>query len=759
MKISCKTLLALAVAQTVFAQASVAQDAQSEVESDSDVIVVTATKKANAENVQDVPLAVTAFNERSLEMLQVRDLASLSYSAPNISLDQVGTTRGVANFAVRGLGINSGIPSVEPTVGVFVDGVYMGINNGVSLDLFDIDSIELLRGPQGILFGRNTTGGAVLINSGNPTSTFKGKAKISFDGPIDSGRGNGNLTMQGGISGPLVTDILNFKLAGFHNKDRGYFRNSFNGSRHGLASTTILRGGLELKPTSGVSMNAKLEYFDSNGDGPAAQNHGIFARDSFDFSINQRGNYSAKSWFGTLRTDIDTAFGDGKITNIFGYRTYNGTTLADINSTPNTAFHSPTKLEQSQKSNELRYAGSFGAFDLTTGGYWFSQDVAYDEARFIGANSFYGGGKQDHSVYGLFAQADVNFGQAITLSAGVRWSQEDKDAAVTYVRPRAPCSVIAATCPTSGTNPSVAGESNGFTDKRSWSSLTPKVGLQYRLGGSSQLYAHWTRGFRSGGYNFRITAPAAFEAISLANGSFAFDEEKVDSFEGGLKLQSEDRKATLNTAAYLTKVGNMQREVNQSSATSGVAQSIFNTADATIWGLELEGRYALLSNLRATANLGYTNASYDKVRFNISGDAAGLIDAVDLALKLPRAPELTWGVGMMHDWALSGAASINSRINFQHRDRFAYTDNNFGWIPKVDQLDASIGWDSGSGISVTLYGKNLFDEKSFGGDTQIPFGGALSDGTNVPFEIRPAAGTFSPLNKGRVVGLEAAISF
>jgi iron complex outermembrane receptor protein len=135
-------------------------------------VTVTATKKTNVENVQDVPVAVTAFNSDTLDALHVNDLGSLSYTTPNVNLTDVGTSKGVANFSIRGLGINSSIPSIDPTVGVFVDGVYLGVNAGVVLDLFDLDSVEILRGPQGILFGRNTTGGAVLINTGNPTEDF-----------------------------------------------------------------------------------------------------------------------------------------------------------------------------------------------------------------------------------------------------------------------------------------------------------------------------------------------------------------------------------------------------------------------------------------------------------------------------------------------------------------------------------------------------------------------------------------------------------
>ena len=140
-------LLASCALAPIAAQAQdVADDTATEEESDSaldafNTIVVTGTKTQNAENVQDIPLAVTAFNAESLEALKVRDVQSLTYSAPNVSLDQIGTSRGTANFSIRGLGINSSIPSIDPTVGVFVDGVYLGFNGGVVFDLFDLESV------------------------------------------------------------------------------------------------------------------------------------------------------------------------------------------------------------------------------------------------------------------------------------------------------------------------------------------------------------------------------------------------------------------------------------------------------------------------------------------------------------------------------------------------------------------------------------------------------------------------------------------
>ncbi|NVE95188.1 TonB-dependent receptor [Altererythrobacter lutimaris] len=734
-------------------------------------IVVTGTKTQNAENVQDVPLAVTAFNAESLEALKVRDIQSLSYSAPNVSLDQIGTARGTANFSIRGLGINSSIPSIDPTVGVFVDGVYLGFNGGVVFDLFDLESVEILRGPQGVLFGRNVTGGAVVINTGNPTDYLTGKFRASVDGPwLDGGRGGSNYTVSGVVSGPIVEDTLLFKVGAYYNEDQGYFTNLFDNSNHGAAETLILRGALEAR-LGDVTVTGKLDYFESEGDGPSAQNRGQFSRDTFDFAIDFPGFYDNEIWTSSITTEWDV--GPGTLTNIFGYRTYEATTGGDIDALPVFVFHSDTETDQDQISNEIRYAVSTDNFDLTVGGFYFDQSIAYTEIRDIASIAplglaFYGGGAQDHEVLGAFASGQYYLTDAISLIAGIRWSREEKDAAITYVRPRDPCSVVDGTCPTSGVNPTsvaLAGspvfpggeENNGFTEKESWKNLSPKLGVQVEFD-NGQIYAHWSRGYRSGGYNFRITNALAFEDVVGVNGPFAFDEEKVDNYELGGKFESDDGSFTLNSAVYLTKISNMQREINQASESAGVAQSIFNTADATILGFEAEARYRFSDSLLFTANVGVIDDDYDEILFDISGD--GVIDGTDLDLRLPRVPEVTWGVGLIHELDL-GSSEILTRINYQYRDEFAYTDNNFGFIQQADNLDANITWNTPvDGLSLSLYGKNLLDQVQAGGDTQLPFGGGpFSNGVNAPFDPSPNAGTFSPLSKGRQIGVEAAFEF
>ncbi|MEO0462800.1 MAG: TonB-dependent receptor [Pseudomonadota bacterium] len=724
-------------------------------------IVVTGTKTQNVENVQDVPLAVTAFNADTLEAFKVRDIQGLSFQAPNVSLDQIGTSRGTANFSIRGLGINSSIPSIDPTVGVFVDGVYLGINGGVVFDIFDIESVEILRGPQGVLFGRNVTGGAVVLNTTNPTEEFQGKFRVAVDGPVDSGRGAENYTASGVLTGPLIEDKLLFKVAGYYNNDRGYFRNlaaetnpDLN-ENFGQAETYIIRGALEAR-LGDLTLTAKGDYFNSEGDGPNGQNRGIFERDTFDFAIDNPGFYDTEIFTANLTAEWD--IGPGTLTNIFGYRDYSAFTDADIDATTAPIFNSDTETAQDQISNEIRYAVSGDGFDITVGGFYFDQNLAYTESRrIINAPQFFGGGRQDHEVLGVFASGQYYLTDSFSLIAGIRWSQETKDGEVTYVRPRPACSVVDGTCPTSGTNGLGLPENNGFTDSVRFRNVSPKLGFQYEFA-DSQVYGHWSRGFRSGGYNFRITNANAFEAIvNQPGGSFSFGEEQVDNFEIGGKFQSSDGVFTLNVAGYVTKIQDMQREVNQADPQSGVAQSIFNTADATIIGFEAESRVRLSDSLIFTANLGLIDDQYDEILFDISGD--GVINDTDLDLRLPRVPEVTWGVGLIHE-LLIGDSEILSRVNYQYRDEFAYTDDNLGFVQDISNLEANITWVTPlEGFSLSLYGRNLFDEVQAGGDTQLPFGGPRSTGVPQPFADNPTAGTFSPLQRGRNIGIEALFEF
>jgi iron complex outermembrane receptor protein len=706
-------------------------------------IVVTARKRE--ESILDVPIAVTAFNADQLDVLKVRDIESLSVGLPNVAFDDVGTSRSVANFSIRGLGINSSIPSIDPTVGTFVDGVYLGTNAGVILDVFDLESIEVLRGPQGTLFGRNVTGGAVLLNSAKPGDEFGGKIKAAYE----TGGEEPSVYLQGTVGGPL-SDTLAAKISVYSNKDDGYFFNQFTGAAHGEADTLAIRPMIVWTPTERLSITAIYDYFETEGHGPASQNHrngsGIangaadFDRNSFDLSIDETGFIDLKSDF--LRSTLEYELDNGTITNVFGYRKLESEGSVDVDATPISLFHSPNAIDNDQISNEIRYTGEVGdRSQLTLGAYYFKNDLKYNENRrllgVVAPPGFFGltqdgGGDYSVETLGLFASLDYDLTDQMVLNLGLRYTDEEKSADIASLvrNVNAPCSVVDGTCP------------YDFQDQKSWSNVSPKIGVTYNISDTSMAYAHWTRGFRSGGYNLRNTA---IDTVNFGPGPF--DEETVDNFEAGFKTSLRNG-GRITGAIFYNQIDDMQREINLADPISGVVQVIRNTADATITGIEIDGLFPLTDRLVFNASLGYIDPGYDAVRFDLNSD--GVINDADKNLDLPRAAELTYSVGLTLDSDVGDWGTAVSRISYAYRDESAYTDNNLGFIGEQAILNAGIDFLSANGRwSFGIFGKNLTDEVKHGGDTQLPdFLGPI-----------PLGGSFAPLAKGRVYGVDVTYKF
>ncbi|WP_428820797.1 TonB-dependent receptor [Microbulbifer sp. MCCC 1A16149] len=697
-------------------------------------VEVVARKRGDAERLQDVPVAATAYSGDQLEALQTRDLESLAFKMPNVQMDDAGTIKSTANFTVRGLGVNSSIPSIDPTVGVFVDGMYMGINAGVILDLFDLEGIEVLRGPQGLLFGRNVTGGAVVVKTAKPTEEFMSKVRFSTTAQQET-------NLAGTVSGQ-ISEKVNGRLTAYYSDDKGWFENKANGNDNLGASTTwFVRPSFTVDIGESADLIVRLESGHVDADGPIGQNRGDFSQaiaasvgvtdwdnseNSFEVAIDNEG-WAETDWNQAIAEyNQDVAFGNGTITNILAWRDYETAGEGDIDSLPVHLFHSYSLIDQDQLSNELRYSGRFGNTSVTSGVYWFTQDLKYIEERNLlgGALVMAGGGVQDHTAKGVFTQADIDLNESWVLTLGGRYSSEEKSADIASIIPGNGCDRDA--CP-----------AYDFNDTESWSAFTPKLGMQWLLSDSAQAYAVWTKGFRSGGYNMRNTA--------FGESPGPTDQEEQNSFEIGAKSQWLGGRVKTNMAVFHNTIDDMQREVNLPSETAGVAQLIRNTANATIRGAEFEMMAGLTDSLLMTMNLGYVDGEYDDIWLDLTGD--GVVDGADYDLEIPRLAPWTYGVGLVHDLQLGSWGALTSRINYNHRDASAYTDNNAGMLSEVEMVDFSIGFSPDSGnYRLALFGKNMLDEVSEGNDTQLP--GMLG-----PVTLGPNS-TFTPINRGRIVGIE-----
>ncbi|WP_027949141.1 TonB-dependent receptor [Haliea salexigens] len=703
-------------------------------------VVVTARKRE--EGSQEVPLSISALGADQLDALKIRDLTNLSVRLPNVALDDVGTARGTANFSIRGLGVNSSIPGIDPTVGVVVDGVYIGLNSGILFDTFDLESVEVLRGPQGTLFGRNVTGGAVLLNSKKPGDEFEFSARAAIDqGP----EGGPSRYAMASVGGP-INDIVAARLTAYHNDDDGFVENQFDGEDIGVIRQTMVRPVVVLTPTDELELIMRYEYGKVTGDGPVGQSHtngsGVPGtpfnadRESFDVSIDEPGSQDNETNALTIELNYDVAFGEGTITNIYGVRDYHGKGVGDIDSQPVWLFHAPSWIDYRQVSNELRYNGLFAnRYNVTTGVFYFDSEINYHERRELAgvltggvapAAQFDGGGNLLTETWAVFASVDIDLNEKLVLSLGGRYSEEDKEAEIASLSQNinSPCNIV-----------TMNDCDFDFVDDDSWSSFSPKVGLTYTLSDDAFVYANYSQGTRSGGYNMRNTS------FDPADTPGPFDQETVDSIELGYKSSFGGR-GILNAAVFYNQIDDMQREINLPGPI-GVIQLVRNTAEATIMGLEVDATWGLTDNLVAIASIGVLDASYDKVLVDLNGD--GVIDGADKDLDLPRAADLTYTVGLNHDLELGSWGFLGSRISYSYRDESAYTDNNLGFINEQNRVDAGLDFYSNDGHWVfSVYGRNLLDEVLNGNDTQLP-----DDILGVPL-----GGTLAPLSKGRRIGLE-----
>lgn len=715
---------------------------------------VTVTARKREEPIQNVPLSVTHFSSEQVDALKIRNLESLAVRMPNIALDDIGTVGGIANFSIRGLGINSSIPSVDPTVGVFIDGVYLGAKSGSLFDTFDIDSIEVLRGPQGTLFGRNVTGGAILVNTKKPGDRLEMSVRTSFEGGGESL----NSYYMGTVGGPL-SDTVGARITAYTNQDNGWFKNLHTGEAFGELDVVMVRPVLTWDPTDDVSFVLRYQYESTDGDGPAAQSHtngfGVtnpiadFDRDSHDFSIDEEGKRENDSHFFTAQMDWEVDFGNGTITNIFGWRDLENFFALDLDASPLDLLHAEAWTTYSQWSNELRYAGRFlERLHATSGVYYFRNEISYQERRSLlayalaqsgqplppGADgSQTGGGNYDIETLGLFLSLDYDVTSQLVLSAGTRYTREQREAEIALIATKFPPASLAPSCNI------VKGPDCefDFTGKETWHSWSPKLGAAYYISDAANVYGHWTRGFRSGGYNLRNLSPV--------HSPGPYDEEKIDSFEAGFKVTND--RGRLYGAVFYNMIDDMQREINFPVEGLGVVQLITNTADVETYGFEFDGLFAIMENLLLTGSVGYVNPEYAKVKHDLNLD--GRVDGKDEALELPRAAKWTYSVGLTHDTGAADWGRMTSRISYSYRDKSYFSDDNRGYLLEQNILDAGIDIIPANGrFSIGLYGKNLLDEVKHGGDTMLP--GTLG----APPLAVPLGGTFSPLAKGRIFGVQ-----
>ena len=702
------------------------------VKSSAEEVLVTATK-LGSDTRQHTPIAVDVLNDSDLASRNTVNLTDLSGTMASVDIADLGTARGIANITIRGIGANSSIPSVDPAVGVFSDGLYVAMNAGTLTDLFDVSSVEVLRGPQGTLYGHNVTGGAVLLHSAEPTDHFEAHGSVSLESGPDT-------TLQAAISGPVVSEKLSARIAVLAGRDDGWFTNRFDNSKFGADSRYAVRTSLRFTPTPRFTAILRAEHGQDNGDGPAGQNHALFAPGSFAFSINNRGR-AATDWT-QVSLSGDGEIGGGTVTSLLGWRSVTVPWAADIDSTPQFVFHTRILNSEQQHNGELRFARDFGAIAMVAGASYFDESLLYiDERNFSPTFRRTGGGQGYFQDWDGFADGTWHVSDTVTVNAGLRLTYEHKHSRISRVRQAADNldgpEVVAGEGVAGG---DMDARTLNFSDTpffQSWTNLSPRLNLQWCPDAATDVYASWSEGFRGGGANLRTS--------SLGLKPLAYDPETVSSLELGIKRQFGF--GHLDAAIYQTHVGDMQRETNLADPISGVQQLVLNAGDADLYGGEAEARFDLTDRLALAVNAAYVHGAYAKVTADLNGDL--IVNAADRAMRIPRLAPVSAGIDLFYTASLWGGV-VESRAGYRHRDGSYYNDTNLGRLAETDLFDFRIAYTPDhSGFHAAFYGKNLTNVATWGGDTTLPASAAFGySGGRLP--------TFSPLNKGRVFGLELA---
>ena len=668
-------------------------------------VVTTAAKRAGAQSAGEVAGAVSVLDGERLAARHVTDIEDLSYALPNVAFDGIGTGKGIANFSIRGAGVAGSIPSIDPTVGVFVDGMYLGVNYGVIMDMLDLEAVEVLRGPQGLLFGRNVTGGAVLLRARRPSGERGAQAAVRYETGPDR-------RASGAVEGTLAQGAVDARVAASYRDDAGWFDNGApGGGAVGQETSWVVRPVLTFRPGDDLDVTVIAEKGRSDGDGPATQNR--YRYRGFDFAIDEPG-FSRVDWRHAI-VEANRRLGRGTLTNVFGARAVRHESLADIDSTTDPVFHLWAFTDQDQVSNELRYSGALtGAWDVTAGVYAFSQTIRYRERRAIrGAWGAPFGGDQKHRTIGVFLSNDIHLGERWVASAGARYTVERK-------------AVKVATAGAGVCGAGSGGCAFDFENGGDWSNVTPRLALQRWIGERTQVYGQWTRGFRSGGYNLRNTSPTGLPG--------PFDEEEQDAWEIGLKTGQ--TRWRLNLAAFRYSVRGLQRQVTRADAAQAAIQVTANTADATVQGIEAEAVAVLGDACTLSAFVGLADGAYDRVRHDLDGDGP---TAGDEKLELPRLAPLTFGAEGECRGQLGRLGQLTVRAGIAHRDDSEIAHDNTGVLDGGDVLDASVSLAPSESVRITLYGRNLLGEV---------FRRSHFDLTGL------VRSTYSPLKEGRVIGVE-----
>ncbi len=698
-----------------------AQDAAAQAEADkkkeasqsepSQLGAITVSARKREETLQEVPVAVTAFNEYALENLNVRDLSDIDAQVPNLTIYAARGSSSTVTAYIRGVGQSDPLWGVDPGVGVYIDDVYIARPQGALLDVVDVDRIEVLRGPQGTLYGKNTIGGAIKYLTKPLDDEFGATAQVTFGSYTQA-------DVKGSVNVPLGSDAVIARFSAASLSRDGYGDNRYSDQQVSDKEILVARGTLGFYPSEDLNFVISADWLDDQSGVRGARRLNAFNAfdplrtppldDRYDI-LSGMPNVNDTQMTGASFTANWTVNDSWWFKSVTAYRESDTDTYIDFDALPNKivdvrALYSDEQLSQEFQLNYQgdRLYGVFGLylFDGEAGGTVFN--------NFLNASFGTTNGVVYTKSAAVYGEGTWSFTDSLSLTAGLRFTDESKEADV----------LNQAYANATFTTPIFT--STDFRDKVNFSNVSPKLSLDYTMDNGTLLYGLVSRGFKSGGFNIRANVAAVPDSAN------PFDDEVVTSYEIGLKTALLDQTLFFNAAAFYNDYEDIQLSVFSAydSNGDGTDDAFFgdftNAGAATVTGLETEFQWMPNDRWSIQGNLASLDATYDE--FITRG-----VDVSD-SQKFTNAPKLSGALSVQYNMDALGG-TLSARLGMSYQDKVYPTTDLSEAIAQKDYAvyNAGVIWRSpDSPWTVSLQGSNLFDKEYRTTGYNIPVLGILT---------------------------------
>jgi len=662
-------------------------------------IVVTAERRS--QSMQEVGIALSVFDESSLDNRSLSRIEDLAFSIPNFHFVQPADAR-AAQVSIRGITGDTRFPGQDAAVGMFLDGAYVSGAIGSNIDLVEIERIEVLRGPQGTLYGRNTAAGAINIISKQPPIEASSKIAIEF--------GNyGHMKVQGSFGGALTDGLEGQVSIARHTRD-GYEENTFLSQDLNTAESDSVRAALNWHPNEELQARLIFDYMKEDRVPGMPDATPDDRKDELNVTMFEQREV------GGVNLTIDYALHDHNLTSITAYRGYEYKRRGDDDGTKYDAIENQVDEKNWQLSEEFRIASPVGeTFDWVAGAYFLRSNLDYDlrqKIDYVGLTDVLTDGfgattcpfifgplcnspfnvdnriNVETTAAALFSQMTFHVLENVDAVVGLRYSYEEKDISVRQLA-------------------AVPGTMDALDTKEALidKALTPKLALNYQINDDFLLYGSIARGSKSAGYN---TTP--LNAANLAQ--FEFDSELSTNYEIGIKSEFLDNRLQINVTGFYIDYEDIQ--VLKASVTPiGVMNSLANAANATSLGIEADITGLLTQNWQLSASLGLNEAEFDSYEgCTLNPQTGGQVDCSGNSL--PSAPKRTASLSTVYNGTLSGLDMdyvLFGEWAYRGETYYDVFNSDFATQSGYSIINASVAlMDSDGDWKLTLWGKNLSGE-------------------------------------------------